>query len=111
MNKSRSILDWAITLLFSLIVTPWTILIGLKLAFLPGYLTNREKGIVSNIRSETHEATALSVVADFAVIGLVSSLTPKWISMYLWLALIISYLFLLEVLILTLEDKSSSEVL
>jgi hypothetical protein len=111
MNKSRSIQDWAVTLLFSLMVTPWTILIGLKLAFIPAYLNAHEKGIISNIRSEIHEATVLSVTADFVAIGLMSFFAPEWLGIYLWLALIVSYLFLLEVLILTLEDKNSGEVL
>jgi hypothetical protein len=111
MNKSYSILERAITLLFTLIVTPWTIVIAIKLGLWPVLLSHYERGIIENIRSEVKETTPMSVVIDFSAVALISIFTPLWLSVYLWAGVLISYLFLLEVLILILDENNNGEAL
>jgi hypothetical protein len=53
----------------------------------------------------------MSVAIDFGVVALISIFTPLWLGVYLWAGLIISYLFLLEVLILTLDESTNGEAL
>ena len=86
-------------------------MIAIKLGLWPELLSNYERGIIGNIRSEVKETTPMSVALDFGAVALISIFTPQWLGLYLWAGLLISYLFLLEVLLLTLDEKNNGEVL
>lgn len=82
---------------------------GVKLAFWPHLLTDCEAGTILAIKGEKEELAALKVIADFVVIGVLSWFSPLWLSVFLWIALVVNYLFIWQVKTLVLEEKEEAK--
>lgn len=101
MNKIKPILTWVAYLGLSIVLTPWILVVAIKLAFWPHLLNDCENTIVSEIKSEANESTALKTARDFLAVGVITFSLPFWLGIYLWIGLVVTYLFLLEIRLLT----------
>lgn len=81
---------------------------AIKLEFWPSLLTNHETNLILTIKGEKEELAGLKTIGDFVVIGVLSWLSPLWIGVFLWIALVVSYLFMWQVRALALPDENES---
>lgn len=110
MNTVKAILMWPLSLALALAIFPWMIVMAIKLALWPQLLTEYETRHILGVKDEIKDATALSTVADFMGVGAIALFTPLWMSVWLWMAMVVSYLFMLLVRNLALDEKSDREI-
>lgn len=105
MEQIKAFMSWLFFLGVSIVTTPWMIVMGVKLAFWPHLLTDCEAETILAIKGEKEELAALKVIGDFVAICVLSWLSPLWLGVFLWIALVVNYLFMWQVKALVLEEK------
>jgi multidrug efflux pump subunit AcrB len=93
----------------AILMTPWMMVMGIKLAFWPHLLTEREAETILALKNNKEEFEALRAVVDFVVIGVLSWFSPLWLGVFLWIAFVVSYLFTWQVKSMVLPDEESGE--
>lgn len=101
MNKIKSVLSWAVYTGIAVLVTPWTLVVIIKLAFWPYLLTSCESEIVLNAKGEINKESALQTALELLVVGVLTLLLPTWMGLWLWITLVASHIFLLQLRLLT----------
>lgn len=105
LNTIKPILLWLASLSFSVVIMPWTMVTAIKLALWPSLLSDYEKGVIVSMKGDLKSTTPVTIILDIFAVGVLSLLTPMWLAVYLWMALGVSYLFLLEVQFMAEESK------
>jgi hypothetical protein len=108
MDKFKAVLLGVFNSCIAIVMTPWMMVMGIKLLFWPYLLTYYEANFVIELKNNKEEFEALYTVIDFVVIGILSWFAPLWLGVFLWIALAVSYLFTWQVKSLVLPDENES---
>jgi len=112
MDKIKSIVPWFVAFAFSIIMTPWIMVIAIKLALWPHLLSAYETEIILTMKGDIKdEMFFLKSLRELIVVSVLCVFSPLWLALLLWLALAMSYLFMFEVRLLTLDENSNGELL
>jgi hypothetical protein len=109
MDMLKALLTWVINSGIAIVLTPWWMVMGIKLAFWPHLLTEREAETIIELKNNKEDFEALRAVIDFVVIGVLSWFSPLWLGVFLWIALGVSYSFHWQVRALVFSDEESGE--
>lgn len=105
MEMIKAVLMWSLSMALALVVTPWTIVMAIKLALWPQLLNDYEQSLIVTMQSEIDEEfVAVKTVRDIFAVVVISMFVPPWMALWLWIALVVSFVFMLEIKVLVMTD-------